>query len=84
MDPYRQYLEEYVKEAYANSDGTNKGVSEYLWAKREPGRFASNKDIRIKALKEARRAYDEYRHWPPQIILSHLGIENRDEILKKK
>jgi len=56
MDPYRQYLEEYVKEAYANIGGKNKEVSEYLWAKREPGRFTSNKELRVKALKEARQA----------------------------
>ncbi len=84
MDLFRRYLEEYVKEAIENSNGTNAGVSEYLWAKREPGKLTSNRDIRIKALHEARRAFDEYRHWPQLIILSHLGFENKADFLKKK
>jgi len=83
MDPFRKYLEEYVREAIQNSDGTTRSISEFLWAKKEPGRFASYRDERKKALKEARRAFDDYRHWPLSVILSHLGIENKDALLKK-
>jgi hypothetical protein len=84
MDPYHRFLEEYVREAIVNSNGTNAGIAEYLWAKKGPGRFASNKEEKIKALTEARRAFDEYRHWPLFIILSHLGFEDKESFLKKE
>jgi hypothetical protein len=83
MDPFHQYIEEFTREAIENSDGTPKGISEYLWAKKDAGRFARNRDEKNKALQELRRAFDEYRHWPLSIILSHLGIENKEELLKK-
>lgn len=75
---YRQFLEEYVREAVANSNGTPAGIAEYLWAKKMPGRLASHREEKQEALNEARKAFDEHRHWPIAIILSFLGIENKD------
>jgi len=83
MDLYRKYIEEYTKEAIQNSNGTNRGISEYLWAKKDAGRFSMSKDEKNKALRELRRAFDEYRHWPLEVILSHLGIEDKESFLKK-
>ncbi len=83
MDPYHRFLEEYVRDAILNSNGTNAGIAEYLWAMKGPGRFSSYKEEKIKALIEARRVFDEYRHWPLFIILSHIGIEDKEAFLKK-
>jgi hypothetical protein len=84
MDLFHRYIEEFAREAIANSNGTPKGISEYLWAKREAGRFARHRDEKNKALAELRRAFDEYRHWPLSIILSHLGIEDKESLLPGK
>lgn len=74
---YRRFLEEYVTEAIRHSSGTNASVSEYLWSQQAGGLFTRHKAEKQKALNEARRAFDEYRHWPLEIILSHLGIEHQ-------
>ena len=76
---YRRYLQEYVQEAIDNSDGTNSGISSYLWEKKL-GRFlVSNKNEKQRALNDARKAFDDHRHWPQPIVLSHLGIENTEQ-----
>ena len=73
---YRRYLRDYIQEAIENSDGSNAGISGYLWEKKL-GRFlVSNKDEKQRALTDARRAFDDHRHWPQDIVLSHLGIED--------
>jgi hypothetical protein len=75
---YRKYLREYIQEAIENSDGTNAGISSYLWEK-EIGRFlVMNKSEKQRALEDARKAFDDHRHWPQEIVLSHLGIENSE------
>lgn len=84
MDFYSRFIEEYIKEALQNTSGTNSAISEYLWSKGYAGRFASHRDERNKALIEARRVFDEYRHWPIEIILSHLGIEDKETLLSFK
>ena len=73
---YRRYLQEYIQEAIDNSNGTNAEIASYLWEK-NLGRFIlSNKAEKQRALADARRAFDDHRHWPRKIILSHIGIEN--------
>ena len=79
---YRNLLEQYVKEALQNSDGTNAGIAEYLSTIKPAGRFASHRDEKNLALTEVRKAFDDHRHWPLSIIISFLGIENK-ELLKK-
>lgn len=76
---YRQYLAKLVKEALNNSDGSPAGVIEYLGTKKVSGMFVRHRTEKEKALQEVMRAFDEHRHWPMEIILSHLGIE-ADEI----
>jgi hypothetical protein len=71
---YRSYLEQYVRDALANTDGSRSQISEYLWSLKVSGLFVRNKDERKRALEDARRAFDEHKHWPVEIVLSHLGI----------
>jgi hypothetical protein len=39
------------------------------------GLFTQHKDERRRALDDLRRAFDEHRHWPREIILAHLGVK---------
>jgi hypothetical protein len=80
---YRSFIEIYVKEALENSDRTNAGISEYLHSLKESGRFTSHRAERNLALAEVRKAFDDHRHWPLSIILSFLGIENKELTTKK-
>jgi hypothetical protein len=72
---YRQSLEKYVLEAVQNSDGTVKGISNYLWNMKVSGFLVRNRSEKQKALDDARSAFDSHRHWPVEIVLSHLGIK---------
>lgn len=72
---YRQYLEKYVLEAVQNSDGTVSGISNYLWNIKISGILVRNRTEKLKALEEAREAFDSHRHWPVEIVLSFLGIK---------
>ena len=77
VELYRRYLQEYVSEAIANSDGSNKGIASYLWEKKVTGFMVQHKTERERALADARKAFDEHRHWPTQIVLSQLGVETK-------
>lgn len=79
---YRLYVEEYVKEALQNSDGTNAGASEYLLSIKPAGRLTKHREEKNRALAEVRKAFDEHRHWPLQMILIYLGIENKNLLAK--
>jgi hypothetical protein len=72
---YRQYLEKYVLEALQNSDGTVSGISNYLWNLKISGIVVRNRTEKQKALDDARHAFDSHRHWPVEIVLSHLGVK---------
>lgn len=75
---YQQYLEEYIKEAINSSDGSNADIANRLWAKKI-GRFlVRNREEKNRALDDARKAFDDHRHWPLEIILSHLGLDPKD------
>jgi hypothetical protein len=82
VELYRRYLEQYVRDALANSSGTNTGVFEYLSSIRIGKHFVAHKEEKERALKDARIAFDEHRHWPLNIVLSHLGIDT--DIAKSK
>lgn len=75
---YRQALEKYVTEAMQNSDGTHKGISSYLW-NIKLSRFTFNRYEKQRALEDARHAFDDHRHWPIEVILSHLGIKTQKQ-----
>ena len=72
---YRQYIEKYVLEAIQNSDGTVSGISNYLWNINISGFLVRNRTEKQRALEDARHAFDSHRHWPVEIVLSHLGIK---------
>jgi hypothetical protein len=72
---YRQYLEKYVLEAIQNSDGTVSGISNYMWNINISGFLVRNRTEKQRALEDARHAFDSHRHWPVEIVLSHLGIK---------
>jgi len=79
---YRRYLEEYLKEALQNSNGTNAGIGEYLWSKKPAGRFSTHREEKNAALTEIRKAFDDHRHWPLSIVLTYLGIEKKELLTK--
>jgi hypothetical protein len=72
---YRQYLDEYVQEAIDKTNASKEGILNYLRNKQEPGRISRHKVEKRQALEDARRAFDEHRHWPLDITLSHLGVD---------
>ena len=70
-----QYMHEYLKDALKTGHDRPAEIARYLEELPLPGRFARNKEERIRALREVRQAFTEHRHWPLDIILSHLGID---------
>jgi len=72
---YRQCLEQYVREALQNSDGTHAGITEYLNSIKVSGLFVRNKIEKRTALREAINAFEQHRHWPLEIVISHLGVD---------
>jgi hypothetical protein len=72
---YEKYLKEYLDRAIQESDGSNRGIAEALSTYEVRGLLVSHKDERRRALADARRAFDEHRHWPREIILSQLGVK---------
>lgn len=81
---YRRSLKELVAEALENSDGSNAGISSYLWEKRISGLIVPKRAEKKLALDDARKAFDEHRHWPLEIVISHLGIDPKDLGVKFK
>jgi hypothetical protein len=71
---YQQYLREYIDQAIRESDGSNRGISEYLWSIQVKGFLVSHREEKQRALSDARQAFDDHRHWPREIVLSQLGI----------
>jgi hypothetical protein len=72
---YSQYMHKYLEDAITNGNSKPADIAKYLDDIPLPGRFARNKEERIRALREVRQAFNEHRHWPLDIILSHLGID---------
>jgi hypothetical protein len=74
---YRQYLQQYVNDAIRNSDGSNSSISEYLDSIQIGRFFVRHREEKRRAVAEAKAAFDKNRHWPLEIVLSHLGIERQ-------
>lgn len=79
---YMRYLKEFVQEAIKNSDGTNAGIAAYLWEKKITGFMVQHKEEKQKALTEARKAFDEHRHWPVPIVVSQMGLDLKEMGMK--
>jgi len=76
---FRRYLQQYIKEALENSDGSTAGISRYLWEKTVgSGLFTRHKKEKNEALAEARKAFDEHRHWPVDIVITQLGMDPKE------
>ncbi len=71
---YQQYLRQFIDQAIRESDGSNQSIAENLWNIQVKGFLVAHREERRRALADARQAFDEHRHWPREIILSHLGI----------
>ena len=72
-------MHQYVKEALENSDGSTTGISRYLWDKTVGGGlFTRHKKEKNEALLEARKAFDEHRHWPVDIVITQLGMDPKE------
>jgi hypothetical protein len=71
---YQRYLDEYVQEAIDRSNASKEGILNYLRNKQGPGFLSRHKNEKKQALEDAKRAFEEHRHWPVEITLSHLGV----------
>ncbi|OGO28848.1 MAG: hypothetical protein A2Z16_11155 [Chloroflexi bacterium RBG_16_54_18] len=74
IQKYHHYLQEYVNQAFRHSDGTARGLRDYLESVQVKGLFVRDKVEKQRALADAIQAFTEHRHWPLDIILSHLGV----------
>ncbi len=81
---YRQSLQDIVQEAIDHSDGSTRQISEYLWSIKISGWLIRHKFEKQKALDEARTAFDSHRHWPLDIVISHLGLEPKSMRLPQR
>lgn len=77
---YRQYMEQFIREAIRQSDGSNAGIAEALSERHIPTKgprswFSRYTEEQVRALNDARKAFDEHRHWPRSLVLSHLGLD---------
>ena len=74
---YMQYMQEYVNLAIKESNGTPSGIYERLAEMQVKGLIVRHRQEKQRALRDARLGFDEHRHWPLDIILSHLGLEKQ-------
>lgn len=72
---YREALAQYVNQALQHSDGTHAGISGYLWEVKVPRFLIKHRNEKLRALEDARQAFDEHRNWPVDVVLSHLGVK---------
>jgi hypothetical protein len=77
-EAYRNALKKYVLEAIQNSNGSNAQIYEYLSALTVKGFLVRNKLEKQRALADARKAFDEHRHWPQDIVISQLGLDLKE------
>jgi hypothetical protein len=77
---YNQYLQQYISEAIRNSNGSNRSISEHLETIQIGRWFVRHQNEKRLALADARAAFDRNRHWPLEIVLSHLGVKHPDQL----
>lgn len=80
IELYRRYLNQYLKDALANSDGTHSGITEYLLSIKVSGLLVRHKAEKLRAQQDAIKAFQDHRHWPLEIIISHLGLDQKNFI----
>lgn len=72
---YQKYLHDYLQEALGRVSHNTPAVMVYLSEMEMPGRFARHREERLKAITTLRQAFEEHRHWPLEIVISHLGLD---------
>ncbi len=72
---YRSFLQELIGDALEHSDGSVSEIAAYLHTRKVSGLLVRNKKEKKRALQDARNAFDEHRHWPLRIVISHLGLD---------
>lgn len=72
---YQKYLHQYVRQAVQQSNGSIADIYDNLGQIRVGGWMTPHKEEKKRALQDALQAFGEHRHWPLDIILSHLGVE---------
>ncbi|HEY5572862.1 MAG TPA: hypothetical protein VIK64_07590 [Anaerolineales bacterium] len=75
---YRKFLNELMQDALENTDGSTAEISRYLWDRKISGILIRHRKEKERALEDARKAFDEHRHWPIPIVISHLGLNPDD------
>ncbi len=75
---YQKYLQHYLSTAIKESDQTNTGIAERLGEFRVAGFLVRHREEKTRALRDARAAFDDHRHWPLEIVLSALGFKLGD------
>ena len=75
ISKYQFYLQQYVDLALHHSDGTLGGIRDYLESIQIKGFFVRDRDEKLRARYDLIQAFSEHRHWPLEIILSHLGVK---------
>lgn len=71
---YQYYLQQYIDQAFQHSDGTPAGIRDYLESIQVKGFFVRDRDEKLRARFDLIQAFSEHRHWPLDIILTHLGV----------
>ena len=75
---YRKFLNELMQDALENTDGSTAEISRYLWDRKISGILIRHRKEKERALEDARKAFDEHRHWPIPIVISQLGLNPDD------
>ncbi len=80
---YRKYLDELIHSALEATDGSYTQIVEYLRDQRIPRFFTSHRKEKERALKDALAAFEDHRHWPVDITISQLGVQDLPNKPKK-
>jgi hypothetical protein len=72
---YEKFRRQYLKQAIEATNRTPNEIYRALTEMPRPGRFSFNKEEKLRALHDLQQAFEDHRHWPLDIILSHLGID---------
>jgi hypothetical protein len=75
---YRKFLNEIMQDALENTDASTAEISRYLWDRKISGILVRHRKEKERALEDARKAFDDHRHWPVPIVISHLGLNPDD------
>ncbi|MFZ6030614.1 MAG: hypothetical protein ACOYYS_23140 [Chloroflexota bacterium] len=73
---YEKYRRQYLQEAMVGANRSPAEIYRALVELPRPGRFTFHREEKARALRDLLAAFEDHRHWPLDIILSHLGLED--------